>query len=678
MTIRAVVVGLLGALFIAGLGYINEITFGLEPFNAGQMVPTIVFGPLILLVLVLNLVFRRFKKGFGFKPRELAVIFLLTLTGLTVPTRSLAEPLLNLSVMPVRYYENRPGWRRYDLMQYAPGQMFVSQGRYDGEVIDPFLAQKGSQGEFIGLGDVPWHAWRGPLTTWVPIFLLVGFASIATAMVVHRQWSHHERLRYPVADFANQLVELDPSGGPPSIFTNKFFWAGLAIAMSIRIINGIYAWYPGSINIPLVFNFAQVTQKWPILTQAPQAEAIFVPRIFPIVIAFTFFLATEVSFSLGISQIAYAVLGITLVGYGVDMSMDNIVGGGMGWMRTGSFVAFGLMLLYLGRRYYRDVLIGAVTFRRRGSVEPYAGWAARVLLVTIPLLVYLLIRLGLPWPFAVMAVPLLMLAFVVVARIVAETGLFYVLPSWTPLGALLGLFGPMALGVKGIIITAMFSVILLLNPSAQLLPYLINGLKVCQHNGVRIGRAGMASGIVFVLCVAIAVPVALWAVYNFPLGGTEWTRQTVPLIPFDTAEKAAIQLSLGGELEQSAELSPLARLANMRPAKGFLWFAGAGFALVLIVGGLRLRIPWWPLHPVMFLVWNTHPMKRLSTSLLLGWAIKALVVRLGGYKAYQKIRPIMIGVIAGELLSALLFMTHGAFYRIITGMSPKVYQIFFQ
>ncbi|MCK4275194.1 MAG: hypothetical protein KAX78_01685, partial [Phycisphaerae bacterium] len=195
MTIRAVVVGLLGALFIAGLGYINEITFGLETFNAGQMVPTIVFGPLILLVLVLNLLFRRFKKAFGFKPRELAVIFLLTLTGLTVPARSLTVPLLNLSVMPVRYYENRPGWRRYDLMQYAPGQMFVSQGRYDGEVIDPFLAQKGSPGVSIGLGDVPWYAWRGPLSTWVPIFLLVGFASIATAMVVHRQWSHHERLR---------------------------------------------------------------------------------------------------------------------------------------------------------------------------------------------------------------------------------------------------------------------------------------------------------------------------------------------------------------------------------------------------------------------------------------------------------------------------------------------------
>jgi hypothetical protein len=677
MTVRAVLIGLLGALFIAGLGYLNEVTFLLESFNAGQMVPAIVFGPLVVMVLILNMAFRRFKPGFGFKPRELAVIFVLTLTGVTVPGRSLCEGLLNLSTLPVRYYENRPGWREYELMKYAPGEMFISEGHYNSDAVDPFLGQLGQQGQMIGLGDVPWEAWEAPLRTWLPVFLLIGFGSIAVAMVVHRQWSEHERLRYPVADFANQLMEMGPGGAPASIFTNKVFWLGLGIALSIRVINGIHAWHPGFIQIPLIFNFSQVAQKWPILTQAPQAEDIFIPRIFPIAIAFTFFLSTEVSFSLGISQIAYAIVGITLIQYGVDMSTDNVTGGGMGWARTGSFIAFGLILLYLGRRYYWQVLLQAVTFRRRGEVPRYAGWAARVFLLSMAGVIYILIRLGLDWPFAVIAVLLAMLAFVVVARIVAETGLFYVLPSWTPVGALLGFFGPMALGIKGVIITGIFSLMLLLDPSAQLLPYLVNGLKVSDANGLKVGRVGLTSGITYVLCVALAVPVALWAVYNFPLGGSEWMTDTIPSKTFETAEKAAVELSLAGEVEQSQQLSPLERFDFIRPKQGFLWFAGGGFLAVLIAGFLRLRLPWWPLHPVIFLVWNTHPMKRLSTSLLIGWIIKTAVVRLGGYKAYQKGRPFMVGVIAGELLSAIIFMAYGASYRILTGMPPEEYRALF-
>jgi len=678
MTFRAVVIGLLGALLIAGLGYLNEITFKLESFNAGQMVPVIVFGPLVVMVFMTNLLLRRIKKTLGFKPAELAVMFVLLLPAVTVPGRSLCESLLNLSVMPVRYYENRPGWRRYDLMRYAPGRMFVSEGRYEPNVIDPFLGQMNRQGKTISLRDVPWQAWRTPLETWLPIFVLVGLASIATAMVVHRQWSDYERLRYPVADFANELIAAGPDGGPPPILSNRAFWIGLGIAMSIRVINGIYAWHPGFINIPLIFNFSQVAQKWPILTKAPQAEDIFIPRLFPIAIAFTFFLATEISFSLGISQIAYAVLGITLVQYGVDMSMDNIVGGGMSHMRLGSFVAFGLMLLYLGRRYYGEVFLEALTFRRRANLDRYTPWAARVLIVSVPGLVWLLVRLGLPWPMSVLAVLLTMLSVLVVARIVAETGLFYVLPSWTPMGALLALFGPMALGIKGLIISGMFSLMLLLDPSAQLLPYMVNGLKVCDRNNVGIGRAGLSAGIVYLLCIAVAVPIALWAVYNFPLGGTDWMTQTIPMKTFDTAEKAAIELSLSDQLQQSAQLTPWQRVLHMQPDKKFMWFAGAGFVLVLIVGVMRLRTPWWPLHPVIFLVWNTHPMKRLSTSLLLGWLLKTLVVRLGGHKGYQRAKPFMVGVIAGELLSAVIFMAYGAAYRITTGLEPRPYQIFFQ
>jgi hypothetical protein len=99
-------------------------------------------------------------------------------------------------------------------------------------------------------------------------------------------------------------------------------------------------------------------------------------------------------------------------------------------------------------------------------------------------------------------------------------------------------------------------------------------------------------------------------------------------------------------------------------------------ALVLLFSFLRLRFSWWPLHPVLFLVVATHPMARFNHSFLLGWAIKEAVTRWGGQRTYQQCKPFMIGLIAGDLLGALVFMVTGAVYYAITGQKPPQYHAF--
>jgi hypothetical protein len=91
---------------------------------------------------------------------------------------------------------------------------------------------------------------------------------------------------------------------------------------------------------------------------------------------------------------------------------------------------------------------------------------------------------------------------------------------------------------------------------------------------------------------------------------------------------------------------------------------------------LRLRFTWWPLHPVMFLVWTTWPIQMFGASFLLGWALKVAVTRLGGTRLHNRCKPLMIGMVAGELLGALTFMVHGAIYYAVTDMLPKEYRIF--
>jgi hypothetical protein len=63
-------------------------------------------------------------------------------------------------------------------------------------------------------------------------------------------------------------------------------------------------------------------------------------------------------------------------------------------------------------------------------------------------------------------------------------------------------------------------------------------------------------------------------------------------------------------------------------------------------------------------------------SFLLGWVIKSAVVGTSGARGYHAVKPLMVGIIAAELLSGLGWMVVGAVYFFTTGKTPPTYWIF--
>ena len=108
----------------------------------------------------------------------------------------------------------------------------------------------------------------------------------------------------------------------------------------------------------------------------------------------------------------------------------------------------------------------------------------------------------------------------------------------------------------------------------------------------------------------------------------------------------------------------------LSPLAVCVWCLVAGAVLVLLFTAARLRYPWWPLHPLMFALWATGHIRHFAGAFFLGWVIKVLVTKYGGTRLYGRLKPLMIGLIAGEILGAVLPCIVGAIYYACTGEPP--------
>ena len=107
----------------------------------------------------------------------------------------------------------------------------------------------------------------------------------------------------------------------------------------------------------------------------------------------------------------------------------------------------------------------------------------------------------------------------------------------------------------------------------------------------------------------------------------------------------AVPLIFGGE--------PLNRLDGwlktpLPPNMKVVAAVAVGFSLTILLNSLRMRLPWWPLHPVGYAISSTWSMHRLWISMFIAWMLKLLILRYGGLRLYRSALPFFLGIILGE------------------------------
>jgi hypothetical protein len=75
-----------------------------------------------------------------------------------------------------------------------------------------------------------------------------------------------------------------------------------------------------------------------------------------------------------------------------------------------------------------------------------------------------------------------------------------------------------------------------------------------------------------------------------------------------------------------------------------------GIAFYSALMMLKLRIAWWPLHPLGFALgtaWQTHGTWH---PFLIAWFVKSTATRYGGHYGARRLLPIALGLIFGDML----------------------------
>ncbi|NLF16691.1 MAG: hypothetical protein GX595_05465 [Lentisphaerae bacterium] len=676
MTVRAVVFGLLGAVLVCGTSFLNDRVLR-QTYLVGNNMPVSVYGILILVVLCINPLLRRWR----FSGRELAVVMALTLASCCLPGSGLLRTFASALVLPYHYEKLEPSWREEQILSYIPERMVPDIASDEDTVLGGFVQGLGTPGNHIRLRAVPWSAWVRPVLFWMPMVLTLWVAMIALAVVLHRQWSGHEHLPYPIAAFADSLLPSE-ADGRVGLFRQRLFWVGALAVLLIHTNNYLCTWFPDIfIPISLRFSFSPLARFFPTLVRGG-GWSLFTPTLFFSVIGICFLIPTDLSFTFGIGPWLWALVVGVFAAYGLNL--NNVVEGSCWYtgLKPRMFILFGanvglfLALLYTGRHFYGQVAARACGLSRRGAVDGLSVWGCRVFLAAMAAFTILVTAAGVDWQLAVMYSGVLVVFYVVMSRIVSEAGLFHVQSNIFPCCILWGFMGAPSLGPRTLLLLQVISMILIIDPRESLLPFMSNSLQLLERRREALGRPAIWCGVAVVVGLAVALPLTLYIHYDQGNAIWEsWADRDVPTMQYQNAIAVQRKLAAQDMLASSLAVSGWGRFRQMAPNAACVWGFAGGMALVMAFSAARLRFRHWPLHPLLFVTWCTTHISSFAGSFLLGSLIKWAVLKYGGNRTYDRLRPLMVGLIAGEILGALLPSLVGALYYVITGERPKAFRV---
>lgn len=654
VTARSVGLGLAGVVLICGLTPYNDYALN-NTFLVGNNLPLGVVMLTFLLTVCVNGPLSRWKPAWALSTGEVAVAFTMVLVSCALPSSGLMRYLPGALTGPLFHARDRGEYLAFLESLELPAWIFPS---FAGETVrewanDPITW--GFHERWTEDGGVPLGAWVRPGIAWgVFTFALYG-ALMCMVLIVRRQWFENERLAFPLAQIQLALVEQPPKGRWLSpLLSAKGFWIVAGAVFLLHAYNGLGNYFPRYVTkIPVFYNLHGLFSEppWVFLDTKIKDCAVFFS-----VVGVTYFIPGAVAFSLWFFYILSNVHRMWLGTYMGDANNMPLQ-----WSQHfGGLIAYTIVIFWVGRRHWRMVAAQAFRGRRADEPEgkylsyPVAFWG---LIGCAAIMVGWLILAGCTVFGAVVMVLLFLLLFLIITRIIGESGLIHgqlqvaITKPWMLL-TISGWERPVPLETHFIGSTINATHYDYREPMPV---YASHALKVLDQSGT-VGETERRTGRRIIGLIFVALLVG----YVVSLTSNLWTHYTYSY----TLDIAAIHPIN----DYGIRTNPRSQILDpgIQYSRGVyypnhhVWGHTAfGFGFTALLSWLKLQFPWWPLHPVGYLMIMTFPSAHLWFSIMLGWAIKSLIVRFGGVKLYVAGKPLFLGLIVGESAAAAFWLVVG-------------------
>ena len=546
------------------------------------------------------------------------LVFCMVWLGGTMPAAAFSGLLVAAIAAPYYYTTPENQWGTY-FIEYLPRWALPSN---ENGAMQWFFegAPKGEP--------IPWEVWAVPLFWWGVFLAALGGAAVCIAALLRKQWVESERLAFPLAEAPLDLSESEPSAWLPTLFKRRLFWLGASLPLFVITWNIVSYFAPTFPTIHLGSNtYLRIARSFP---------GIGVKLNF-FIIPFAFLTNLEVLFSIWffflLGVIQSGIFNRTGFTIGPPDMWGSFGGAAQGWQCFGAFCMLVALAFWMARSHLaamcRQAWRGST--EDEGSPEVMSPRAAVVgLLISLATLIAWLWRSGMTVGVAVLFVATVLVMFIGVTRILAESGLAYLRAPITP-----QTFVFYTVGLTDMTQAAATSLSLSychfgLGNTFVMSPF-AHFARVAMPLRIR-GRHVL---IAVILAVLAGLVTSIW--FTIHLGYEHGAYNF-----------GAYTFRSGNQKIFSNLTSKLRNPFDMDWAR--IGFFGVGAASAALVAVMRYTLPWWPLHPIGLAICNIWVTHRSAFSIFLVWVIKVILLRLGGIKAYQRAKPFFMGILVGYVM----------------------------
>lgn len=636
VTWRSAVLGTLLAGVVCALVPYNDYIVENTVF-VGSYLPLAMVLTFFVLVVLVNAPLHRWAPRLALTRGELAVVMAMMLAACGIAAQGMLRSLIPTMVSSFYLGQQDPRFWNNFLGLDLPQWLFPVGAVVDGRN-SPVLAwfyNRVPEGTAI-----PYSAWIVPLAGW-GVFMFSLLATLfALARIVGPQWAVNERLSFPIAQMQNALIEPpEPGRSLNPLFRSRGFWIALGSVFFIQMLWGLDKYFPKFVpEIPLRYDLRTVFSETPWVYFGDTVKA---ATIYCTFIGITYFIPSRMGFSLWSIYLITECIAVQR-----RSVQDEIPDAAWMDQHLGASVAFLVGVLWIGRAHWWAVMKQAFLFGRKSNGPNYRP-AVFTVIGGIVLMTIWLLAVGVHLWVAALIVAVLMLVHLVIARVVAETGLPFI-RSYVNTMQVVTAVPPTLMSGHDVYFSGVFMQNGTWPSRESFLVFALHGLKV---NGQLDDQTKPSRGLVALIAWAL--------VFGFIVSSVAWLNMyythSMPL----TARSAVENHLALVDWPKGQIVDPLNQWADGRfPAKAHNpgLQMGIGATVTGLLQFATLRWSGWPFMPVGYVLSYSPYIRNAWFSIFLGWLAKTVIVRFGGARMYQNARPLFVGLVFGEGLAAGCWM----------------------